>query len=99
MRRDTLQQSEKSKEPPCACSYCCSRRGESIVIKRGVQPRINEAELMGSIGEQYAKAMSATTNEILKRAKEMGAPMIEGEAATMNTGPKWWRLFKAATKR
>ena len=84
-RREMLQQRDKSKEPPCGWSYCYSRRGEPIVIKRGMKPRINEAELMGWIDEQCDKAMGPTTDEIFKRAKGMAVPTMEGEAATTTT--------------
>ena len=57
-RRETLQQRDKSKEPPCGWSDCCSRTGEAIVIKRRVKPTINEAELMGWIDEECGKEMS-----------------------------------------
>ena len=90
----TLQQRNKFKEPPVGWSHSCARRGEPVVIKRGVKPRINEAELMGWIDEQCDKAMSPTTDEILQRVKHMAAPTMEGEAATFTSGLKWWRLFK-----
>ena len=73
---------------------CCARRGEPVVIKIGVKPRINEAELMGWIDEQCDKAMSPTTDEIVKRVKEVAAPTMKGEAATITSDLKWWRLFK-----
>ena len=38
--------------------------------------------------------MSPTKDEILKRAKEMAAPTMEGEVATVISGLKWWRLLK-----
>ena len=76
----TLQQRDKLKEPLCGWSFCCCRRGEPVVIKRGVKPRINEAEVMCWIDEQCDKAMSPTTDEILKRAKEMAAQTTQEQA-------------------
>ena len=63
-------------------------------MEKGVKLRINEAELMGLIDEQCDKAMSLTTDKILKRAKEMAAPTTEGGAAKIRSGLKWWRLLK-----
>ena len=94
MRRNATQQAFKLKEPPCGWSNRCRRRGDRVVIKRGVKPRIYEAKLMGWIDERCDKAMSPTTYEILKRAKEMAAPTTEGEAAKISSGLKWWGLFK-----
>ena len=82
------------KEPPCGWPKPCSRRGELVVIKRGVKPRINEGELFGWNDDQCDKAMSPTTDQILKRAKEMAAPTTEGEAAKVSSGMKWCTLFK-----
>ena len=70
------------------------RRGEPVVIKRAMRPRINEVQLLGWKDEQCDKAMSTTTYEILKRAKMMATPTTEGEAAKMSAGLKLWRLFK-----
>ena len=93
-RDATLQQCDRFKEPTCGWFYCRSRKGEPVVIKRGVKPAINEAELMGWIDEQCDKAMSPTTHEIFKKAKEMAAPTTEGGAGKINSGVKWYRLFK-----
>ena len=90
----THHQRDKLKEPLGGWSYCCSRRGEPVVIKRGVKPEINEAELMCWMEEQCDKAISPTIEEIRKRAKEMAAPTTEGEAAKISSGLKWWELFK-----
>ena len=65
-RDATLEQCDKFKEPPRGWSYSCSRRVEPVVIKRGVKPRINEAEMMSWIDEQCDKAMSPATDESLK---------------------------------
>ena len=85
---------EQVQRSPCGWFYCCSRRGERIVIKRGLKPRIHEGELIGCIDEHCDKEMSPTTDEIVKRAKEMGLPTMDGGAATFTSGLKWWRLFK-----
>ena len=49
---------------------------------------------MGWLDEQCDKAMSPKRNEILKRANEIAAPMLKGEAATITSCLMWWRLFK-----
>ena len=59
-----------------------------------MKPKINEAKLMGWIDEQCNKVTSPTADEILNKAKEMAALTKEGEPAAINSGQKWWRLFK-----
>ena len=76
------------KQPPRGWSHYCARRGDPIVIKKGVKPKINEAELMGWMDEQCNKAMSSRTDENLKRAKKMAASAMEGEPATITSGLK-----------
>ena len=88
-RDTTRQQCDKFKKPTCGRSHCCGRRGEPVVIKRGVKPRINEAKLMGWINERCDMAMSPPKDEIFKRTKEKAAPTMEGEAATITSGCKW----------
>ena len=97
-RDETLQQRDKSKEPPCGWSYGCSRRGEPIVNKREVKQTINVAQLISWIDDPCDKAMSPKTDNIVKRLKGMTAPTMEREASTITNGLKWWRLFRTATE-
>ena len=42
-----LNKRSRKRSPPYGCANWCCRRGKPVIIKRGVKPRINEAELMG----------------------------------------------------